>query len=207
MFTIVFWQFFYVATTYIYLEKVLNLYRGNAHCSIEKLNLSNSYSAFRSLENLTHKKPAVKNLMSLSLSWLWLCSGSPVATHPREDRTTDLATLGISCFLCTVYIFCTTYLVCLFLGDFSENFYLKFWMLYRSPIHEHTILLRFPGIILIVLRLEVLYGFLNTFKMGYSFPSGFPPFSFTVYSTEILRSCLGLKKNVRGCLGLKKYKS
>ncbi len=59
---------------------------------------------------------------------------------------------------------------------FSENSYLKFWKLYRSQIHEHTILLRFPGIILIVLKLEVLYVFLKTYRMGYGFLSGFPPF-------------------------------
>ncbi len=36
------------------------------------------------------------------------------------------------------------------------------WVEPRSRIHEHTILLRYLGIILRVLRLEFLYGFLKT---------------------------------------------
>jgi hypothetical protein len=45
--------------------------------------------------------------------------------------------------------------------------------------------MRGTGIILRVLRLEVSVGFLKPYGSGYGFLSGFPPFSFTVYSNEL----------------------
>ncbi len=58
-------------------------------------------------------------------------------------------------------------------------------------IHERTILLRFLGIILRVLRLEVsLWIFLKHRKGGYGFLSGFPPFYFLGYS----RNCKRLRE-------------
>jgi hypothetical protein len=66
--------------------------------------------------------------------------------------------------------------------------------MYRSRIHEHTVSLRFLGIILRVFRLEVSVWISSTIGRGvWFFILGFPPFSFT----EI----------VRGCVSLKKYKS
>jgi hypothetical protein len=44
-------------------------------------------------------------------------------------------------------------------------------------------------------------------RKGVGFPSGFPTFSFTVYSNstvEIVGGCVSLKKYVRGCVSLKK---
>ncbi len=59
---------------------------------------------------------------------------------------------------------------------------------YISQIHELTISLRFLGIILRVLRVEVSVWILR--KWGYSFVSGFSSFSIT----ETVRGCVSLKK-------------
>ncbi len=70
-----------------------------------------------------------------------------------------------------------------------------------SRIHECRISLRFLGIILRVLTLK---GFcldlLDQREKGYGFLSGFPPFSFTVFSNWTVET-------VRGCVSLKKQKS
>ncbi len=66
---------------------------------------------------------------------------------------------------------------------------------FSSRIHERTILLRFLGIIL-----RVSVWILEPQGKGCGFLSGFPPFSFTMYSNWTVET-------VRGCVSLKKYKS
>ncbi len=142
----------------IYIEKVLNFYRGNAHCSIEKLEIRNFYSA---MENLTQKTRCRKSHVTVPFTVMGCVQ--EVLLQPTHGRTGQQALQPQVHFL-FFCVFCITCLVCLFLADFSENFYLKFLKLYRSRI-----LVRFPGIILIVLRLDVLYGFLKTYRMGFLF--------------------------------------
>jgi hypothetical protein len=65
------------------------------------------------------------------------------------------------------------------------NFSSAFWCYEasntRSRIHERTFSLRFLGIILRVLKLDVSVWISQTIGMGVWFLSGFPSFSFTVY--------------------------
>jgi hypothetical protein len=87
----------------------------------------------------------------------------------------------------------TVCMVCLYIVRYTHSSHLQITILcgieglpkeYRSRIHERKISLKFLSIILRVLTLEVSVWISKTIMKGvrFGFLSGFPPFSFTVYS-------------------------
>jgi hypothetical protein len=65
---------------------------------------------------------------------------------------------------------------------------------FRSRIHERTILLRFLGMILRTLRLEVSLYISETIGKGVWFSFRFPPFSFTVNCNWTVEICKRLRE-------------